>query len=387
VQYSDPIDSNTSTATPDAFTISAHDIDSTTLNATTQWKLNSGSYTAGLPSSLSLSLPSTTPDGNGGASAVWSLSGRAFVPAGSYTISVTINDGYLSTSTLYISFVVSREDVSITDVAPTYVQVPTAWGTVNIPLSFTVTEAQDGYLSGHIELAQPITVAVTPIASGSSYSCTITTVTPSVTQGVGTAGCTINGVASNVYEVDINVGGNYFIGSTSSALDVVDPSLGFTTGGGWFTANDGSKVNFGFNAKILKSGQVQGSFLTIFHTASGNYIVKSNSTGTLSVGKTTASPIYGYATLANWKATYQQPTLFLCGSQLANKCGGYTFSAYVEDRGEPGAGVDRFWLEVKDPTGAIVARVSLPRDPSTNQALPVTIGGGNIQVPQPSSNK
>ena len=70
---------------------------------------------------------------------------------------------------------------------------------------------------------------------------------------------------------------------------------------------------------------------------------------------------------------------------MVNKCGGYTFSTYVEDHGEPGTGVDKYWLEVKDPSGAVVGKVSLPRS-TGGAALPVTISGGNIQVPQPSSN-
>jgi hypothetical protein len=62
------------------------------------------------------------------------------------------------------------------------------------------------------------------------------------------------------------------------------------------------------------------------------------------------------------------------------KCGGYTFRAYVEDIKEPGAGSDRFWVEVKDPAGVVVAKASLPSGAATKAK---TIIGGNIQVPQP----
>ena len=68
----------------------------------------------------------------------------------------------------------------------------------------------------------------------------------------------------------------------------MDPSLGFTSGGGWFNYGD-AKVNFGFNAKILKSGQVQGSVLTIFKRPNGNYIIKSNSLSALGFTQTTGS--------------------------------------------------------------------------------------------------
>jgi hypothetical protein len=67
-----------------------------------------------------------------------------------------------------------------------------------------------------------------------------------------------------------------------------------------------------------------------------------------------------------------------CGDR---KCGGYTFTVYGEDWKEPGVGADKFWIEVKDPSGNVVAlnRVSLPR-PASGSNLK-TIEGGNIQIP------
>src|SRR5947208_4294639 len=160
----------------------------------------------------------------------------------------------------------------------------------------------------------------------------------------------------------------------------MDPSLGFTTGGGWFNYGD-AKVNFGFNAKILKSGQVQGSVLTIFKRANGNYIIKSNSMGGLAVAKVAGQSYYSASITG--KATYGVPTtdpiLTACN---AWKCGGYGFNVYVEDRQEPGAGFDRYWIQVKDPANAVVAQGSIAGAASTGAQ---TISGGNIQVPQPSS--
>ena len=90
---------------------------------------------------------------------------------------------------------------------------------------------------------------------------------------------------------------------------VYDPALGFTTGGGWFTAPDGARVNFGFNAKVLKSGQAQGSFLAIWHRAGGNYIVKSNAMGPVVVSGPygTLPNQYWTATLTG-KSTYSIPS-------------------------------------------------------------------------------
>ncbi|NIP92425.1 MAG: hypothetical protein GWO24_02695 [Akkermansiaceae bacterium] len=50
---------------------------------------------------------------------------------------------------------------------------------------------------------------------------------------------------------------------------------------------------------------------------------------------------------------------------------------YVEDPGEPGAGSDRFWIEVLDKDDSPVA-LSMDRPADANAA---ELGGGNIVVP------
>jgi hypothetical protein len=226
-----------------------------------------------------------------------------------------------------------------------------------------------------------------PVATGSSLSCP----SPGASNTAYIAGdpdsaaasCVVNDVSVNVYDTIATIKGDYFIGSGEGAITVMDPSLGFTTGGGWFNAGD-AKVNFGFNAKILKSGQVQGSLLTIFKRANGNYVTKSNAMGALAVSKVSGQTYYS-ATLRG-KATYQVPSSDpkltpWCPSDW--KCGGYTFTVYVEDQKEPGAGIDRFWIEVKDPSGTVVAKASFDPPAASNAK---TIVGGNIQVPQPQSS-
>lgn len=58
--------------------------------------------------------------------------------------------------------------------------------------------------------------------------------------------------------------------------------------------------------------------------------------------------------------------------------GNYDFVVYVEDRNEPGAGVDRFWIEVKNQNQYIVPVMSMEREATDNT---VKIEGGNIAVP------
>lgn len=116
----------------------------------------------------------------------------------------------------------------------------------------------------------------------------------------------------------------------------------------------------------------------IFHKADGNYVVKSNAFGNLQQARS-GSATYWTATMTG-KATLAAPVGLLCGSQ---KCGNYSFTIYVEDRQEPGAGFDRLWIETRAPGGEIVSAASLPAPFPANAAV---IAGGNIQVPQPQGS-
>ena len=56
----------------------------------------------------------------------------------------------------------------------------------------------------------------------------------------------------------------------------------------------------------------------------------------------------------------------------------------VEDRDEPGAGVDRFWIEVNDKDRQRVPALSMDREATDNA---VELGGGNIAVPHGGGKK
>jgi hypothetical protein len=58
--------------------------------------------------------------------------------------------------------------------------------------------------------------------------------------------------------------------------------------------------------------------------------------------------------------------------------GNHQFIVYVEDHAEPGAGADRFWIEIADRDGNVIAVSSMDREAADNA---VTLGGGNIVVP------
>jgi hypothetical protein len=184
----------------------------------------------------------------------------------------------------------------------------------------------------------------------------------------------------NTYTAQANVTGDYYTGSSEDVLVVYDPSLGFTTGGGWFywpgtedpeTGYPGDRTNFGYTMKYnKKGGNVQGSLLIIRHMPDGTiYRMKSNALYGLSLGENVTIPM-GWAAFSG-KGTYLEPG-------WPEPVGNYEFTAYVEDRNEPGVGIDRFWIEVLDKDRIIEPELSLPRPAGSNT---VEIAGGNIVVP------
>jgi hypothetical protein len=112
---------------------------------------------------------------------------------------------------------------------------------------------------------------------------------------------------------------------------------------------------FGFNVKFQRDGNAQGSLIYIEHRPTGEVKLKSNAMQSLSIVGNTGV-IIGKATL--------------------NDVGKHTFRATVVDNGEPG-GNDQFGLRVTAPSGEIIPGLTFD---------PITLSGGNIQVPHQSGN-
>jgi hypothetical protein len=171
------------------------------------------------------------------------------------------------------------------------------------------------------------------------------------------------------------VAGGYYTGYSEDVLVVYDPSLGFTTGGGWFYwPGTDEKTNFGYTMKYNKRGQkVKGSFLLIRHVSSGEiYRVKSNALYGLAIGES-QDPLFGWASFSG-KATYLDPAY----PEYPEPVGNHVFIVYVEDWDEPGVGVDQFWVEMRDKDGNVIASMSMPRAAVDNT---IDLAGGNIVVP------
>jgi hypothetical protein len=217
-------------------------------------------------------------------------------------------------------------------------------------------------------------VKLIPIGPGSIVTATCTrAVTGTGYAQVLTLTCLFSNVAVNTYYVDVKVDGGFYAGGDEDVVNVSDPSLGFTAGGGWFYwPGTTDRTTFGYTMKYTKKlTNVQGNLVMIRHLADGtSYRVKSNSISGLAIGKGTG---FNWASFTG-KNTYRDRT-------WVDAVGNYTFNAYVEDWGEPGT-KDRFWIEVKDKDRQLVTVVSIGRTATVGA---VTLNGGNIQAPLPSS--
>jgi uncharacterized repeat protein (TIGR01451 family) len=295
---------------------------------------------------------------------------------------------------------INKEGADVSIIDPSVIALSTSnknssGNLTQLVLTVTVDENNDGEPSKTLTPAgkpnlvgTQVSLMLSPVGAGSTYGPCIATLTAYVsgndyraTGMTGAACAAFQNVQTNLYEVDATiVNSDYFVGTGAGVLLIYDPTAGMTTGGGWFTAADGSRVNFGFNAKFLKSGQAQGNFLAIWHRASGNYIVKSNSMGPSAItGPFGTSPNQYWVANLTGKATYQVPTGTLwCGS---NKCGNFSWQVYVEDIKEPGAGFDHFWMTMNDPNTSGTPTVVAVSMSSPTLTYMKTITGGNIQIP------
>ena len=278
---------------------------------------------------------------SGVATLAYTITGAA--GAHSITAAFTSTNAFFLGSSGGNTLTVSREDANVVPSSgnAASAQVSAPGGTATVTLSADITEVADGSL-GNIANASPVTITLTPIGPGGAVSQSATL---SVSGTTLTATATFAGLGPNVYDVTFTIGGSYYTGSATSVLAVFDPSLGNVTGGGWLMHN-GVRANFGFNVKYQKNnGNAQGQVLFIEHRPTGDVVVKSNALSTLSIAGHTA---------------------IILGKATVGGVGNNQFRLIVTDNGEPGSS-DQFGLTI---TGS----PDLTFDP-------VTIGGGNIQVP------
>jgi hypothetical protein len=335
--------------------------------------------TSSLPGSMAITDDGCTADA-GFTTCTWTLSGIMDEPAGSYTVQVTVDDEDGGVTTADIAIVVVPEDARIAfdDDNPVAVQVADPGGDSGaFTLRFDVSEVVPDLpaalaAAGDIGLAE-VSMILEPVGPGSPVTgaCTKGTVAGAGYDAVLPVTCDFDGVPVNAYVAMVTIGGDYYTGGPFEDVVVVyDPSLGFTTGGGWFLwPGTGEKVTFGYTMSYNKKAtNVKGNLVLLRHLPDGTiYRVKSNALYGLALGEDDG---FGWATFSG-KATYQDPTMI-------EPEGNHEFIIYVEDWNEPGSGNDQVWVEVHDKDGNVIDEISMPR-PADENTVPV--GGGNIVAP------
>jgi hypothetical protein len=288
---------------------------------------------SGLPATL------TFVDNGDGTGAV---SGTAQVAAGSYPVTFSVSDGVNAPVSAGLNIVVGKEDATLAYSGDALVKKGSP-----VMLKASVSELPDGS-PGDISQAAVFFDVTAAIGGGT------TTYGPAAVSASGEATWTFpTGLPANVYSVGVRMdpANTYYQAPSAdtAALVVYDPSAGFTVGGGW-VMDGGAKGNFGFSVKYLKSGTIQGQALYVYRSGDVVTRVKSNAMRWLVISGKTA---------------------VLRGKATVNGAGNYTFEITVVDNGEPGRS-DTFAIKIWQPDGTLLHEVP-----------PMTLGGGNVIVPQP----
>jgi len=371
VQYSDTITDVTFTAT---------DMAADTMAGAESFEVDAGGFATGLPDGMALTDNGCSVD-SGIGTCTWVLSGQAGVPAGAYTVRLTVadEDGGSAFADTVITVLPEDASVSLDINNPVAVQVSAPGGdSGEFSLIADVKETEPdaplvGAQPGDISLAT-VSMSLVPVGPGgiATGSCTVEGVYGEGYDAFQRVECSFVDVPVNTYSAEVSVDGGYYTGFGEDVVTVYDPSLGFTTAGGWFYwPGTTQKTTFGYTMKYNKKAtNLQGSLLLIRHVADGAiYRVKSNALDGLSLGEA-GDPIYGWASFSG-KCTYKD-------AAWEEPVGNHQFLVYVEDRGEPGAGQDKFWIEVRDGDGNVIVDLSMDREAMDHTEA---LGGGNIVVP------
>jgi hypothetical protein len=311
---------------------------------------------------------------------------------GTYTITPAV--GTLAADNYDFTFVNGTYTVTQEDPAMAFTLNPVAIrvhapGGDNSSFTLEVTISKSGELYEHdwslIEAAD-FTLTLTPVGGGSP----ITGIHPSgFDEDKGIATFTFAEsypLPVETYSMEVTLDNSYYVADpVSDVIVIYDPSLGFTTGGGWFiwpadgSALAGAKTNFGYTMKYnSKATNIQGGFLLIAHLADGSiYRIKSNALSGLSIDKNTCIATF------SGKCTFMYPNP-TSGLDPIN-VGGKQFFVWVKDIADPGAGADQIWLTTL--TG--IPGVSFSTDTNTNgqyaDGEQRIIEQGNIFVPKTCS--
>lgn len=153
----------------------------------------------------------------------WRVTGKANLPAGTYTLRLTISDGEGGTTDKDVTLVVEVEEAEVTfdDGNPVAVKVIRA-GSNSGPFTFSVCISErDADLAGDIGLAR-VSMSLVPVGPGGPIAGT-----PAAQSGGSCYTFSFNNVPVNTYTVLVTAEGGYYAGTGEDVLVIYDPSLEF----------------------------------------------------------------------------------------------------------------------------------------------------------------
>ncbi|MDH4117763.1 MAG: ExeM/NucH family extracellular endonuclease, partial [Acidimicrobiia bacterium] len=381
VQYSDPISDVEITATDVAGDLP--------LVIDTEWSVDGGAFTTGLPSGIELA-----DDGCGAVSCGWTLSGYALVAPGTYVIRITVEDGNGDSTSADITITVTQEDARATYTGALYVSTAsTSSGSAQVTLAATVQDISTTSDAG------------ADTAPGDIRNATVTFIDRDT--GTPIAGCTdlpiglanpgdvSTGTATCQWNVTINGDGQAFTvgivvddhytrnASTDDVVVMVAKPLAsnFISGGGFILLNgsagavagdDGTKANFGFSVKFNKSGKnLQGSVNIIVRRTEADGVVHTYQMKATALTSLAIQTGDGTATF-NSKANIQDITDPLNPVSVG---GNATLQLTLDDNGDPGS-ADTIGITVWDKDGGMWFSSRFDGVKTVSQ----TLDGGNVRV-------
>jgi hypothetical protein len=359
-QYSDPI-------TP--FTIRASDADSDTLSFS--------QADSPLPNGLTL-----TDNGNGTAT----ISGRALVPAGTYSPSFRVSDGHGGTQTGTATVNVTSESADVGYTGTLFVATASATATsADVTLTGQLIQQADG-------APGDLTKASVDFALYKSTNLAMTTADQSCRAQATASGavtCNLRALPADNWTVvvrTVSTGAGQYFKAVSDAvvLTVYQPATDMNaSAGGWIVdpsyqnlpvaiSSANRHGNLGFTVRYKKGTTTpQGQAVYIFRGVDGyTYVVKSNSWlgGGLAFGTTSLGAAFtGFSGKAN-------VTAFSSDGQPVTGIGGGNMSYRVDAVDNASLGTpDTYAINVYTSAGKLYHQAG-------TQGSPVALGGGNVVV-------
>lgn len=311
--------------------LSVHHGDMVSANVTAsdpEWSDHLALTATGLPNGVTF-----TDKGNG----MGLLSGFAEVPAGTYSVTFTVNDAHNPPVSQSMTLTVTREqaEVRLFSTAPLSVMLTEVGQTQarSLTIRATIREVTDPNGNADIGEAANVSYTLTSLFNGTTYTGKAATIGGGV-EGTLTTKYTFRNIPRGIYELRISVGGNYYQGTAEAMVAVSSSAVhgGVTGTGQMLVPGSNTSAHFQFKAQRLGIGKLSGSLLYVEQQAGEVYTFQSTSITAL---------------------VFKGHTAYIQGMGTLNGVGQHQFVATIVDN-HLQARADRFGLRVIDGNFATV---------------------------------